>query len=269
MKHLAIFVLFAAPLCAQWVVTDPGNTAVNVAVQAGQAANHVEILRQWAAQLENLNRQLRQLEEQLAVQRRIRDVIGDPQSAGAQILLHDLGIHDLARTYGETLQAARRLSSAINSLRYTADGIYRELDDRTVLGREFIRNENLYRRYGVVDRQADNLAAVHAATEARRAALQADLALTLEQLRQATTQAETDKLNATIAALNGQLADLDARRRDEADKLQAAQVQNENQAAKERQDFLEKQQAEERDSLAVINAWQRSLTLTPTNYTRP
>ena len=269
MKQIALFVLLTAPLCAQWVVTDPGNTAVNAAVQAGQAANHLEILRQWSVQLENLNRQLRQLEEQLAVQRRIREVIGDPQAAGAQILLHDLGMNDLARTYGETLQAARRLSSAINSLRRTADGIYREIDDRTVLGREFVRNETLYRRYAVVDRHADNLAEVHAATEARRAALQADLARTLEQLRSATTQAETDKLNATIAALNGQLADLDSRRRDEADKLMAAQVQNENQAAKERQDFLEKQQAEERDSLAVMNAWQRSLKLTPTSYTRP
>lgn len=269
MKYFLTFLLLTAPLCAQWIVNDPVNTAVNSAVQAGQAANHIEVLRQWAAQLENLNRQLRQLEEQLAVQRRIREVIGDPQSAGAQILLRDLGMDDLARTYGETLQAARRLSSAINSLRRTADGIYREIDDRTVLGRRFARNELLYRRYAVVDRQADNLAEVHATTETRRAALLADLALTLEQLRSASTQAETDKLNATIAALNGQLADLDARRRDEADKLVAAQVQNENQAAKERQDFLEKQQAEERDSLAVMNAWQRSLTLTPTNYTRP
>lgn len=269
MRLIALFILLTAPLCAQWIVNDPVNTAVNSAVQAGQAANHIEILRQWATQLENLNRQLRQLEEQLAVQQRIRDVLGDPSAAGAGMVLRDLGQNDLARTYGETLQAARRLSDAIGSLRRTADGIYRELDDRTVLGREFTRNENLYRRYAVVDRQADNLAEVHASTEARRAALQADLALTLEQLRNAATQAETDKLNATIAALNGQLVALDARRRDEADKLVAAQVQNENQAAKERQDFLEKQQAEERDSLAVMNAWQRSLTLTPTSYTRP
>ncbi len=269
MKHLLLFLLFALSLRAQWIVNDPVNTAVNSAVQAGQAANHLEILRQWTAQFEKLDRQLRQLEDQLAVQRRISDVIGDPQSAGAQILLHDLGMNDLARTYGETLQAARRLSSAIASLRRTADGVYREIDDRTVLGREFARNEPLYRRYAVVERQADNLAKVHAATDARAVALQSDLAHTVEQLRNASTQAETDKLNATIAALNGQLAHLDAQRRDEADKLWAAQILNENQAAKERQDLLEKQQAEERDSLAVMNAWQRSLVITPTNYTRP
>ncbi len=269
MKHLILFLLLCVPLCAQLIVSDPINTAVNSAVQAGQAANHLEVLRQWSAQLENLNRQLRQLEEQLAVQRRIREVIGDPQSAGAQILLHDLGMADLARTYGETLQSARRLSSAIVSLRRTSDGIYQAIDDRTALGREFTRNEPLYRRYAVVERQADNLASVHAATEARALALQADLARTLEQLRSATTQAETDKLNATIAALNGQLAHLDAQRRDEAEKLLAAHILNENQAAKEQQDLLEKQQTEERDSLGALNAWQRSLVITPTDYTRP
>lgn len=269
MKHLLILLILSTPLCAQWIVNDPVNTAVNSAVQAGQAANHIEILRQWAQQLEQLNRQLRELEEQLAVQRRIRDVMGDPSAAGAGMVLEGLGADELARTYGETLSAARRLAYAIDSLRRTSEGIYRQLDDRTVLGRSFVRQEDPYRRYAVVERQADTLTEVHAKTEARRLMLQRELARTLEQLRSASTQAETDKLHAMIAAINGQLADLDARRRDEADKLGAVQILNENQAAKERQDLLEKQQAEERDSLAVVDAWQRSLTLTPTNYDRP
>ena len=59
MKHFFLFVLLVAPASAQWIVNDPVNTAVNSAVQAGQAANHIEVLRQWAAQLEQLNRQLR------------------------------------------------------------------------------------------------------------------------------------------------------------------------------------------------------------------
>ena len=78
-----------------------------------------------------------------------------------------------------------------------------------------------------------------------------------------------DKLNVKVAALNGQLAVLAGRRRDEADKLSAQQIQNENQAAKERQDFLEKQIAEERQTLTAVNAWQQSVRLTPTSYTRP
>jgi len=269
MKHLVIFFLLIAPACAQWIVNDPVNTAVNSAVQVGQAANHLEILRQWATQLEQLNRQLRELEQQLAVQRQIREVMGNPSASGMQVALRGLGADDLARSYGETLQAVRRVTDAAASLRRTAEGIYGQLDDRTVLGRGFVRQETTYRRYAAIDRQADNAERVVDETQTQTVALQADLAQALIALRDAPTQADVDKLNVRVAALNGQLALLAARRRDEADKLAAQQIQNENQAAKERQDLLEKQIAEERQTLTTVNAWQQSIRLTPTSYTRP
>lgn len=269
MKRLLFILVFAAPAAAQFVVHDPVNTAVNAAVQAGQVAHHLEILHRWAAQLEGLNRQIRELEQQLAVQRRIRDVMGDPVAAGAELVLHGFGADELLRQYGETLQAVRRLSDAVGSLRRTADGIYARLDDRTVLGHGFERQESYYRRYAAVERQADNLARVHEETAGRVASLQSDLAGAVARLRAARTQAEVDKLNGTIAVLNGQLAQMDARRRDEADKLNAQQILNENQAAKERQDLHERQLAEERQTFAAVNAWQESLKLTPSRYTQP
>ena len=268
-RILLLFPLLVAPLAAQWAVFDPTNFGVNTLIQSGQQANHLEVLRQWAAQLEQLNRQLRELEEQLAVQRRIRDVIGNPSAAGAQVVLRGFGADDLARSYGETLQAVRRVNDAAASLRRTAEGIYGQLDDRTALGRGFVRQETAYRRYAAVERQAENTERVADETHTQTAALQADLAQALVALRDAPTQAEVDKLNVKVSALNGQLALLAVRRRDEADKLAAQQIQNENQAAKERQDFLEKQIAEERQTLTAVNAWQRSIRLTPTSYTRP
>jgi hypothetical protein len=269
MKRLIPLLLLATPLSAQWAVFDPTNFAVNTLIQSGQAANHLEILRQWAAQLEQLNRQLRELEQQLAVQRQVRDVMGNPSASGAQVALRGLGADDLARSYGETLQAVRRVTDAAASLRRTAEGIYGQLDDRTVLGRGFVRQETTYRRYSAVERQAENAERVSDETQAQTVSLQADLAQSLIALRDAPTQADVDKLNVKVAALNGQLALLGARRRDEADKLAAQQIQNENQAAKERQDLLEKQIAEERQTLTAVNAWQQSIRLTPTSYTRP
>lgn len=269
MRYVILFPCLVVAAHAQWIVNDPVNTAVNSAVQAGQAANHIEILRQWAAQLEQLNRQLRELEAQLAVQRRIRDVMGDPTAAGAGMVLRDLGANELARTYGETLSATRRLANAIDSLRRTSEGIYRQLDDRTALGLDFARQEPLYRRYAAVERQADNLATVQAETGARTVTLQSEIAVTTEQLRTAATQAEVDKHSAKLAVLSGQLAHLDAQRRAEADKLLAQQILNENQAAKERQDLLEKQIAEERQTLTVVGAWQQAIRVTPTSYARP
>jgi hypothetical protein len=268
-KHALVFALFAPAVFGQWIVNDPVNTAVNIGIQSAQAANHLEVLRQWAAQLEGLNRQIRQLEDQLAEQRRIREVLGDPSLAGSQMVIDKLAPDDLARTYGETLRTVRRLADATASLRRTAEGIYGELEDRTALKQSFTRQTATYRRYAAVDQQAENAARVFDETTARQTELQSDLAGTLAALKSATTQAEVDKLNAKIAALNGQLAVVAAQRRDEADKLQAQQIQNENQAAKERQDLLEKQIAEERQSLGLVNDWQRSLRITPSAYTRP
>lgn len=269
MKTL-LTVLFAVPgLFAQLIVNDPVNTGINSAIQSAQVANHVEVLRQWATQLENLNRQIRQLEDQLAEQRRIREVLGNPSAAGSQLLLDRFAPGELARTYGDTLRAVRRLTDAGASLRRTAEGIYGELENRTTLKREFPRQAAAYRRYAAVEQQADNATRVSDETNARQVALQDDLATTLAAVKSASTQAEVDKLNIKVAALNGQLMTVAAQRRDEADKLHSQQVQNENQAAKERQDLLEKQVAEERQSLDVVNAWQRSLRLTPGTYTHP
>lgn len=269
MKTLLFLFLSITSLRAQWVVHDPGNTAVNTAIQAEQASQHLETMGQWAEQLERLNRQLIRLEEQLAVQRRIREVIGNPTAAGVGLVLRDLGADDLAHRYGETLAATRRLANAIGSLRRTSDGIYHQLDDLTSLGETFTRFETRYRRFATVEQQADHFASVLTQTDERAAALQASIADSVTQLRSAETQAEVDKLSATLSVLHGQLDEVATRRRDEADKLLAQHILNENQAAKEQQDFLEKQIAEERNSLGVIGAWQESVQVKPTSYTQP
>jgi hypothetical protein len=269
MKYFTLLLLLGTPLCAQWVVSDPGNTAVNTAIKANQIAQHTEVMRQWAEELERLNRQLRALEDQLSVQQRIKDVMGDPSAAGGQGVLRELGAKDLALSYGDTLQAVRRIAYAVDSLKHTADGIFTKLDDVTALQSGFTRQEQYYRRYAVIEQQAAQLETAQSQADARSQAVQAEIAATMEQLKSATTQAETDKSNGKLAALNGQLAEAAARRQEAADKLKAQQILNENQAAKERQDLLERQLAEERQALNAVGAWQRSLRVTPTDYTRP
>jgi hypothetical protein len=264
-----LFVLAICPAFGQWLVNDPANTAVNIAIKGNQIAQHAEVMREWAQQLEKLNRQIRQLEDLIGTQRMIRDVMGDPARVGDRVIRRTLGHTEFGRSYGETMDAMRRLADAAESLRRTAGGIYRALDDRTSLGAGFSRQADLYRRHAALDRQADNLDQVFAETDTEVAAVQEDLAQALDDLRKAPTQAESDKLNTTVAALNGRLAALAARRSEETDKLLAAQVRNENQAAKEQRDLQEKQIAEERQSLAAANTWQESIRLRPTAYTRP
>lgn len=269
MRTILLFLFLGTRVLGQWVVNDPVNTAVNTAIKGNQIAQHAEILRQWAHQIDRLNQQIRHLQEQLAEVRHMREVLGDPSAAGAGIVLRELGADELGRAYGDTATALRRLVDSAESLHRTMDDIFTPLDDRTALDRPFTRQLAPYRRYAVVEQMAANLEQVQGEAGARRTALQRDLAGTMELLKTAGTQAEVDKLQAKIAALNGQLAVVDGQQRTAEAQLQAQQILNENQAAKERQDLLEKQIAEERETLAAVGAWQSGLKLTPTSYTRP
>lgn len=269
MKVFLILLLLAGPVPAQWIVHDPGNTAVNAAIQGNQVAQHAEILRQWAEQIDRLNRQIRHLQDQLAEVRRVREVLGDPAAAGGEVVLRELGADELGRAYGDTATALRRLVASAGSLRRTMDDIFAPLDDRTALGRPFQRQPVLYRRHAAVEQLALNLEKVQAEGEARRVVLQRELAETLVRLRAADTQAGVDKLQAQIDALNGQLAAAGGQERRAEAQLQAQRILNENQADKERQDLLEKQVAGEREALAVFGEWQSGLKLRPTSYTRP
>jgi len=270
MKKLLLYLVLTVPAAfAQWIVNDPINTAVNTAIQSGQLASHAEVIARWAENLEKLNQQLQQLQAQLEEQRHLRQIVGDPAAAADRLAIDHLGSNDLGHSFGETTAALRSLAHAVDSLKNTAQGIFTELDDRTVLNQPFTRQAAPYRRYAAVEQHAENLDTVFAQTAARRDTLQTDLADTLQQLKTAPTQAEVDKLQAKIAVLNGQLAALEAQRHDAVAQLQAQQILNENQAAKERQDLLEKQIAEEQQTVSAVNAWQQSVKLTPTTYARP
>jgi hypothetical protein len=118
-----------------------------------------------------------------------------------------------------------------------------------VLGRDFVRQEPLYRRYAAVERQADNLADRFPETGADRA-LQGDLAR-----RSNNCAARPPRPRWTSSTPNSPRSTASSRisTRSGATRPTSsgpADPQNENQAAKERQDFLEKQIAEERQTLA-------------------
>lgn len=269
MKSLLFLSFGAASAIAQWVVVDPTNQAVNLATQANLQANHVEVLQQWASQLNQLREQLQTLQRQLAEAKRVREVMGDPATAGPAMVMSQLGLAELSRAYGEAAAELRRTVDVVESLRNTAEGIFAPISDSTPLGKNVTRDTRLYRRFAAIEQQAANAETVHALIAAKRELLRHDLADALSRLQQAQTQAEVDKLHANIAALNGQLEELSSRENEANSQLTAQFVRNETQAAKERQDLLEKQIADERQAFTAFGQWQSGLKLAPTSLARP
>ena len=268
MKKICLYLFLSTAGFAQWIVNDPVNTTVAITTQVNQISQHAEILHQWAVEIEKLNQQIRFLQDQLEIARTVRDIAGDPKAAAAHVVLDNLGIEELTRELGHTLGALRQLANSAESLKNTADGVFAPLEDRTSLGKTFARRALPYQRYAAVEQVAANLESVRQQTGERRTTLQRELSRTLVRLRSAGTQAEVDKLQGQISALNGQLVVVDGQERLAAGQLQSQQILNENQAAKESQDLLEKQVAEERATLAHLSGWQNGIRFSAGGYGR-
>ena len=91
-----------------------------------------------------------------------------------------------------------------------------------------------YRRYAVLDATQANTEQVADETKDRERELQAEIAVTLGELRDAPTESETQKLSAKLTALNGQLAQVEAARRREVDAVALQKIANDARLEQER-----------------------------------
>lgn len=226
---LTILSVFALPLgaLAQIPVTDVANLTHNSVL-------HAENLAKWVQSINNLRTQIDQLNRQINIQDDIRRWSGNPIEAGAKVVLEDLGEKDLVRDYGKTKRAILGLVGSLDSLKRTADGSYRAISDVDLDGNELKRDPLTYRRYAVLDATQANTEQVADETKERERVLQAEIAVTLAELRDASTEAETQKLSAKLTALNGQLAQVEIARRREVDAVALQKIANDARLEQER-----------------------------------
>lgn len=224
---IALLLALSRDVWGQIPVTDAANLAVN---QASQTAT----LAKWVESINNLRTQIDQLNRQINIQDDIRRWSGNPIEAGAKVALEGMGQRDLVRDYGKTKSAILGLVSSLDSLKRTANGNYRAVSDLDLNGNELKRDPLTYRRYAVLDATQANTEQVADETKDRERELQAEIAVTLSELRDASTEAETQKLSAKLTALNGQLAQVEAARRREVDAVALQKIANDARLEQER-----------------------------------
>lgn len=224
---LALLFVLCRDALAQIPVTDVANLANN---QISHAAN----LAKWVESINNLRTQIDQLNRQINIQDDIRRWSGNPIEAGAKVALEGMGEGDLVRSYGKTKTAILSLVGSLDSLKRTANGNYREISALDLDGNELRRDPLTYRRYAVLDATQANTEQVTEETRDREQELQSEIALTLEELKAAPTEAETQKLSAKLAALNGQLAQVENVRRREVDAVAIQKIANDARLEQER-----------------------------------
>lgn len=212
---------------AQIPVTDVANLANNTAL-------HAENLAKWVESIAQLKTQIDQLRQQIEIQSDLRQWSGDPVEAGGKLILNGLGASDLVRDYGRTKDAILATVDSLDSLAHTESGTYRLIASLDLDGNEARRDPLTYRRYAVLDALQENTEQVSGETKEQEQALQEEIALTLEALRAAPTDAETQKLAGKLNALNGQLAHIEATRRREVDAVALQKIANDARREQER-----------------------------------
>jgi len=226
MKTAVLFLLLASGLLAQIPVTDVANLANN---QVAQAAN----IAKWVESINNLRTQIDQLNRQINIQDDIRQWAGNPGRTG--VMFDVLGAGDLVRRYGQNRATILGSVGSLESLKSTASGNYRPIADLDLDGGELQRDPLAYRRYAVLDATQANAEQVAEETKTRESELQEEIARTLEDLKSSPTDAETQKLAAKLAALNGQLAQVEASRKREVDAVTLQKIANDARLEQERQ----------------------------------
>ena len=216
-------ILFVALLTvsarAQIPVTDAASIANNRAAQTENIAKWVESIQHLRTQIDALNRQIN-------IQSDIRRWTGNPVEAGTNLALTGLGGPELAQEFGRAKRAVVGLVDSLGSLRRTAEGTYRTIESTDINGNEMRRDPMIYRRYAVLEAKQDVSTQVAAETQDRERELQAEIAVTMEDIKAAETDAEVQKLSAKLAALNGQLGHLETARRREVDSVVLQKIAN-------------------------------------------
>jgi hypothetical protein len=150
-------------------------------------------------------------------------------------VLNTLGVQDLVRDYGRTRNAILSTVNSLDSLERTGSGNYRSIASVDLDGNAMQRDLLAYRRYAVLDATQANTEQVAEETKAREHGLQEEIATTLDDIKAAPTDAETQKLAAKLTALNGQLAQVEAVRKREVDAVTLQKIANDARAEQERQ----------------------------------
>jgi len=234
MKTTALFFLVVVLLRVSSSVSYAQIPVTDVANLTNNSVLHAENIAKWVESINNLRTQIDQLNRQINIQDDIRRWSGNPVEAGARLALDALGEHDLVRTYGRTKDAVLGMVDSLGSLKRTANGSYRAIMDTDLNGGTLQRDPLQYRRYAVLDATQDNAEQVASETKARADQLQEEIAVTMDDLKAAPTDAEVQKLSVKLAALNGQLSQVETERRREVDAVLMQKVANDSRLEQER-----------------------------------
>jgi len=252
MKRLIVVTLITLPLAfsarAQWIVYDPAMNTQQIVDEVESVAKYVQMIDNQVQQIQTLTDQLNQFEH-------YEDLFGNP----SQVLLQMVGPLDADLQKVEPEQALESLTANADgniALNYNDLGLYENIgvSFSTPRGQTIPRAADQYKPITAIINTASNYVAVADDAATRRTAIKNQIAQTTEQINNATTDAEVQKLHGILTSLNGDLASTDAELNQAVGSVLVQDIQNRNDQQKQSQAMIEQQNAEFEEAVSNYTA---------------
>ncbi len=228
-------------------------------------ANHGEDIAKWVESIQKLNTQIDQMNQSLQIAQSMKNVMGDPASAG-NLLNLNLGNGTMGSSVGQLTSTLNQTANGVQALQYNGQELYQSVPTSTPGGFEISYNTDVLKPFAAIQNQTQNVATVTADTTARIKQLEQDKAATLAQLKLAATDAETQKLQAKIAAIDGEIASLNGQQATAANQIVAQDIANRNDQELKSQAASQAADHEMAVSLENYMQWQGKVTNARTPY---
>jgi hypothetical protein len=220
-KFLFLLMLFASfgPFArAQYVVVVGDPIAVE---------NHIEDIAKWTKSIAELDAQLQQMQQYVALAQQVKGYIGDPAAAAQAMSLQLLGpqlsqsVGQLTSTIGQTVDGAKALENSGSQL-------FAPIDLKTPSGLTMNFDPSQFKAFAAIQNQDSNVASVIKDTISRITGLQQQKAATLAQIQSAPDQSTVQKLTAQANAIDGQIASLGQQQQTATDQIVTQNISNQN-----------------------------------------
>ncbi len=224
---------------AQIPVTDVANTVQDAANQVVNLAEYVQMVNNQVQQINVMTQELQQVTAYVKA-------FGDPSQ-----ILELTGVNELVTSLqqsgvGQTYAAVRQLADGAEALVDNGQGLYRQIGETITLPSnvQIPRSAEIYKKFDALAKAGSNYSDVYQDSTDRRNVLKGQIATTTQQLQAASTDAETQKLTGVLAGQAAQLQAIDNDVIYAASLAEVQDIENRNDAEKQKQARLEEQQSE-------------------------
>jgi hypothetical protein len=234
-----------------------------------QIMDEAENMAEFVSMVDNQVQQIQTLDNQLSEFKNYESLFGNPSNVVLSMvapLESDLENHEP----GTNLESLVSSANGSNALTYNDAGIYATVGAsfQTPGGQTIQRPADQYKSFAAIINSASNFVAVADNAAQRRAAIKDSIAQTTQQLQNATTDAEVQKLNGVLASLNSDLASTDDEVNQAVASAAVQDIQNRNDRQKQIQALTEQQNAEFTEAVSNYTA-KFQLLNAPTTFPSP